>query len=147
MIAQADYDSVDLIPGDGFRLIKMPAEHRVWLMVLLQAISEQEPANVITNTCGAQKVKFCARTAAEAQEFCASPEFTRLCALVRFNPERRHYPALAARALDDLRSARSMQRWHARIGHDVPALNNNTGEQHDELHFQTVSSSAEIRSW
>jgi hypothetical protein len=145
---QVDYTLIEIEIGVGIKLVKLAPENRLVIMTLLQAIAEQDPRFVITNLVGEQKVKFCARTAAEAREFCASPEFTRLCALVRFNPERRHYPERAARALDDLRSQRSMQRWHARIGHDVPALNNNNKEeQYDELLFQTVSCSEEVCNW
>ena len=133
---QVDYSLIEIEIGVGIRLVKLAPENRLVIMTLLQAIAEQDERNVITNTCGAQRARFCARVAAEAKEFCGSAEFMRLCALVRFNPERRHYPMLAARALDGLRSSKSMKQWHSKKGHNV-----NTPEEQDALHFQTVSCS------
>jgi hypothetical protein len=109
-------------------------------MVLLQAISEQDPRFVVTNLVGEQKVRFCARTAAEARQFCNSPEFEKICKLIHFPTERRHHPERAARALDDLRSSRSMKQWHSKKGHNVEVPE----EQDEELLFQTASSSAEV---
>jgi len=146
-VTQADYDLIDYGPGNGIRLIPMPPEHRLVLMLLLQGVAEQDPRFVISNLVGEKKVSFCAGVSKEAREFCGSAEFMRLCKLIRFNPERRHHPECAARALDDLRSQRSMQLWHARVGHDVRVQDNDKEEQHDEHHFQTASSSAEVCSW